>query len=143
MNSWKLMKAKFSKEEYLQAILPWVFTCDDYQVPGLVEDYIQRALENPYPQSAEAYARQAEAVLSYDGEERLPNIKAPTLIIAGGNDILTPNRFVRAMRKGIPHAGVKVVKGAGHGLVYTHPRQFNRTLLRFLRSLAPKEARTL
>lgn len=48
--------------------------------------------------------------------EQLQSIKAPTLIIVGDSDIVTPEHAV-AMFRSIPSAQLCVVPGAGHGVM--------------------------
>ncbi|MCH8901597.1 MAG: alpha/beta hydrolase, partial [Chloroflexi bacterium] len=89
-------------------------------------------LGNAYPQPVEAYARQVEATISFDSEERLGEIQAPTLLLFGEDDILTPLRFARALEAGIAGATLRLVEGAGHGLPWSHPEEFNSIVGEFL-----------
>jgi pimeloyl-ACP methyl ester carboxylesterase len=132
MASWRLMKERFTPEEYFRAIFPWVFTHEDYQVPGQVEFRLQQALSNPAPQSLEAFCRQSQATASFDASGRLGQIGAPTLIVMGEQDILTPLRFARALHNGIPGSRLVVVPGAGHAMVWTHADLVNAILRGFL-----------
>lgn len=133
LNSFVLMRARFSREEYLRATSPWVFTHQDYRIPGLVESAIEQIMEDPYFLPANVYARQVEAALSHFTEDRLDQIKAPTLIVAGDEDTLTPMRFARTLHERIPGAKLAVIRGAGHALILTHAEEFNHLALPFLR----------
>ena len=63
----------------------------------------------------EAYARRLQLIESFDVEDRLCEIQAPTLLIAGDRDYLVPSAIeARAMAARIPNASVRVIKGAGH-----------------------------
>jgi pimeloyl-ACP methyl ester carboxylesterase len=57
--------------------------------------------------------------------EQLQSIQAPTLIVVGDNDIVTPEHAVEMFRS-IPGAQLSVVPGAGHGAMP------NETILTFL-----------
>jgi pimeloyl-ACP methyl ester carboxylesterase len=48
--------------------------------------------------------------------EQLQSIEAPTLIIIGDSDIVTPEHAVEMFRS-IPSAQLHVVPGAGHGVM--------------------------
>ena len=133
LNSFALMRARFSRKEYARATTPWVFTYEDYLVPGLVEAATTRFLEDPYFLPADAYARQVEAALSHFTEDRLSRITAPTLIVAGDDDLMTPMRFTRTLHEQIPGATLAVIRGGGHALVLTHAGEFNRLVLSFLK----------
>ena len=65
--------------------------------------------------SAEAYARRLQLIAELNIEHRLSEIQAPALFIAGERDLLVPSaKEAQAMAAHMPHATVKVVKGAGH-----------------------------
>lgn len=65
--------------------------------------------------SAEAYARRLQLIAGFDVEDRLPEIQAPALFIAGERDLLIPSvKEAHAMAARMPNATVKVIKGAGH-----------------------------
>lgn len=133
LNSFALMRARFSREEYARATSPWVFTYEDYRIPGLAESVITRFLEDPYFLPSDVYARQIEAARSHFTEDRLSQITAPTLIVAGDEDLMTPMRFSRTLHERIPGAKLEVIRGGGHALVITHAEEFNRIVLSFLK----------
>lgn len=81
----------------------------------------------------ESYTRQADAIASWNGTfSRLPGIRAPTLVLAGTEDVISvpANAFVIGGR--IPGAWVIQVPGGGHGMMYQFPGQFSRTVTFFL-----------
>ena len=128
----KALRAKLSLEEYCRATFPLVYTDRDYGVPDLVEATIQRVLANPNPQEADAFARQVDAVDAHHSEDRLQRIAAPTLVLCGEEDLLTPPRFSRLMAERIPKAQLVLIPEAGHGVVWTRADEVNQHLLRFL-----------
>jgi pimeloyl-ACP methyl ester carboxylesterase len=133
LNSFALMRTRFSREEYARATSPWVFTYQDYLTPGFVDLAIVRFLEDPHFVPADVYVRQVEAALSHFTEDRLSRITAPTLIVAGDDDLLTPLRFARTLHEQIPDAKLAVIRDGGHALVLTHAEEFNRVVLSFLK----------
>jgi pimeloyl-ACP methyl ester carboxylesterase len=84
-------------------------------------------------QSKPAYAmlRQAEAARSHDTWERLPEIKAPTLIIAGDADAAVPAENSRILASRIPGSELTIYENAGHILIEAGNRP-NRLILDFL-----------
>jgi pimeloyl-ACP methyl ester carboxylesterase len=64
---------------------------------------------------AKTYARQNEAVMNR-GDQRpiLATIKAPTIVIVGAQDIMTPLGFSEQIRDGISGAQLHVVPDCGH-----------------------------
>jgi len=59
----------------------------------------------------------------FDIRDRLAEIQAPTLVIGGTADKMTPLKFSRYLAANIPHAQLKVVKGAGHMMALEQPRE--------------------
>ncbi|WP_353189738.1 alpha/beta hydrolase [Pandoraea pnomenusa] len=65
----------------------------------------------------------------------LAKFTMPTLIVHGDDDQVVPiDVGGRATKKLVPHAILKVYKGAPHGLAETHKDQLNQDILAFLRS---------
>lgn len=61
------------------------------------------------------HARRLRLIAGLDIENRLPEIQAPTLFVAGAKDYLISSvREARAMAARIPNADVKIIEGAGH-----------------------------
>ncbi|HVG18638.1 MAG TPA: alpha/beta hydrolase [Blastocatellia bacterium] len=63
----------------------------------------------------ESYARRLQLISEFDVEDRLPEIQAPTLFIAGEKDRLIESASeARDMAARMPDARVRIVEGAGH-----------------------------
>jgi pimeloyl-ACP methyl ester carboxylesterase len=133
LNSFVQMRGRFTREEYLRAIVPWLFSYQDCIVPGLVESFVKKGMEDPYFLPAKVYARQADAVVNHFTEDRLKQIQAPTLIVAGDDDLVTPMRFATTLCREIPGAKLAVIQGGAHGLIWTRADEFNDLVLSFLK----------
>jgi pimeloyl-ACP methyl ester carboxylesterase len=72
-----------------------------------------------------------------DQTSLLPRILAPTLIIVGSEDQLTPPRDAEVMHREIRGSRLEVIEGAGHVSNLERPEEFNRALLGFLTALQP------
>jgi pimeloyl-ACP methyl ester carboxylesterase len=116
-----MLRRALPREEYCRATFWSVYSHQDYRRAGFVDDMIRRTVANDLWQPQDAYERHVRAVLSASTEDRLHDIKAPTLILAGAEDILTPMRFSSLLAAGIPDNRLVVVDGAGHGLIWSHP----------------------
>ena len=109
-----------------------------------VRDTAKMLASNPYPMDSEAYARQAEAYLQFDARERLGAIKAPTLVVVGEQDLLTPPWVAREVADAIPGARFEVIRGAGssHVVPIERPDDFNRLVSDFLADAPHQMKRT-
>jgi pimeloyl-ACP methyl ester carboxylesterase len=71
----------------------------------------------------------------FDIMNELGEIKVPTLIISGEEDILTPVKYGEYLSQKISNSKLHVINGAGHFMMQEKPDEFNRVLLEFLNSL--------
>jgi 3-oxoadipate enol-lactonase len=87
-----------------------------------------------------AFAAQIRAILDADDDERfaLAGITAPTLIIVGNQDILTPRGDSEELAELIPDAELVVIAGAAHGFMVEHATTFNSVVGNFLRANAER-----
>jgi pimeloyl-ACP methyl ester carboxylesterase len=96
--------------------------------------------------SAELYLAFVEALLAWGrclpGQEnepkfttRLPNIKAPTLVVTSDNDHLIPAELSEIVADNIPGARFEVMRGYGHILFVEHPRETAALLKSFIGSI--------
>lgn len=63
----------------------------------------------------------------------LAHIKAPTLVVVGSEDAITPPKGAQAMAAAIPGAELAVIPGAGHMSPLEAPEQVNTALRKLLR----------
>jgi pimeloyl-ACP methyl ester carboxylesterase len=70
-----------------------------------------------------------------DTTPMLPQIQAPTLVLAPARSPITPLSDQIAMRTLIPKARIAVVEGPGHEIYVDEPEECISALLKFLRSL--------
>jgi pimeloyl-ACP methyl ester carboxylesterase len=79
-----------------------------------------------------------EAIFNWTGTcSKLKNITQPTLVIVGTDDVVTPSANSLLITERIPGAWLVQIKGAGHGLMYQYPEQFNKVLQTFLSTTTP------
>lgn len=85
-------------------------------------------------QPAEAFVAQIDAILDAPDELRteLVNVAAPTLVITGSQDSLTPVGDAEEIAELIPGCELAVVSGAAHGLMVEAPIAFNDAVVEFL-----------
>jgi pimeloyl-ACP methyl ester carboxylesterase len=71
----------------------------------------------------------------FDIMARLPEIKAPTLILVGGEDALTPPKYARYLNEHIAGSKLVEVPGAGHIVMAQRPDLVNPAIEAFLRTM--------
>jgi pimeloyl-ACP methyl ester carboxylesterase len=88
---------------------------------------------NEVAQTPAFVARQAIASLNAsDSRARLGEIRVPTLVVVGNEDIITPPSESAALAQGIADSRLEVIAGAGHFPMLEQPQTFNRLLADFL-----------
>jgi pimeloyl-ACP methyl ester carboxylesterase len=83
-------------------------------------------------------ARQWDADEAHDSLDRLPGITAPTTVIVGEQDLLTPPKLSRQVAERIPGARLVLVEGVGssHGMIYERLDEWLEHVREHLRSHA-------
>ena len=89
-------------------------------------------LESPDLQSPEQFCDQAEACISYDALDRLPQIAVPAYISVGDRDLVTPAHHAYRIKERLPQARLRVWKEMGHAPYWEIPDEFNARQLEFL-----------
>jgi 3-oxoadipate enol-lactonase len=79
------------------------------------------------------YRKAVEAITTFDRRADLANIKVPTLLIAGSNDVTAPAALMERMAQRIPGSEFVVLQGCGHLGQMDQPGAFNQALEGFLR----------
>ena len=81
-----------------------------------------------------SFVSQIHAILNTreDLVDQLSTITAPTMVIVGNQDILTPRGDSEEIAERIPNAELVVISGAAHGLMMEHSSTFNKILIEFL-----------
>ncbi len=72
--------------------------------------------------------------MAFDSRHRLAEIRCPTLVIAGSNDVGVPIHHAKMLHDGIPSSQLVIIDGADHALIWTHPDEFMRVTDEFLKS---------
>ncbi len=100
--------------------------------PGLDAAMRERALAEfracPAPVIHDDFA----ACNAFDLLPSLAEIRAPTVVICGRADRMTPVKYSEFLAANIPHARCVIVEGAGHSVMIEKPIQVNRALDEFM-----------
>lgn len=100
--------------------------------PDVVRELAARTREN----DPQAYAASARAFGAYNWTQDLARISAPTLILQGLADQMTPPGGSVILSRRIPHSRLLMVPDAGHNLPIEMPVLFTSTIVAFLGGLA-------
>jgi 3-oxoadipate enol-lactonase len=93
----------------------------------------ERFLEMQLATPPEDYALGLEAIGGFDFRDRLGEIAAPTLVIAGAEDCATTPADARFIAERIPDARLLVIEGAAHLANVERPDEFTAAVLEHLR----------
>ena len=74
----------------------------------------------------------AKSAIRHNMSEELPNIKTPTLLIWGENDLVTPPEVAREFKSLLPNSKLEWIKKCGHAPMMEHPDEFNKILFNWL-----------
>ena len=106
----------------------WLADDADPSVRALTEEMTRRSYELQIPMEDQVTGSWPEPPL----EERLGEIRAPTLVVVGSNDVEDIREIGDQLVGEIAGARLEVVEGAGHLPSLERPRELNRLLLDFL-----------
>jgi pimeloyl-ACP methyl ester carboxylesterase len=133
--AWRRMAENATDERaMLEDFFIWIYTARAHE-DGTVTEIIDETIAFPHPQSPEAFVRQLDAFVEHDAYDRLPQIAAPTLVLAGSEDITTPPRLGRTVAERIPGALFEVMPDEAHQPFQESPVDFNARVQAFWRSV--------
>ncbi|HZT16199.1 MAG TPA: alpha/beta fold hydrolase [Gaiellaceae bacterium] len=102
-------------------------TLDRWFTPSFPDRALFRAMLRAAPR--EAYASCCEAVASWDFRDRLGEIAAPTLVVAGSDDPTVPPDDAERLAAAIPGARLAVLEGARHLANVEQAARFNELVI--------------
>ncbi len=110
-----------------------LFTSEEWQQrrADLVNQYVEWRVAHPQPVAA--YMHQAKAVPAFNAEDRVAQIKAPTLIIHGELDRVVPVENGRLLASRIPNSKMVILPQGPHAINIECEDEFNREVINFLK----------
>jgi len=106
--------------------------------PALARRYL--GLLAAHRASARGLLSHLTASTYHDTRARLHRIVAPTLVMHGAHDQLTPVANARLIAQAIPDATLAILPDAGHGYLLEQPEQSHRLFDRWLAERSPVPA---
>lgn len=99
-----------------------------------IEMIIALRAQNPVPEYV--YLHQLQAAIVFNAETRIGEIKTPTLVITGDDDIIVPHENSRNLAALIPGAELFIVKGGSHTFFIERAEEFNQVVVEFINKVS-------
>jgi 3-oxoadipate enol-lactonase len=101
--------------------------------PDRLEEHRRVARRNPQP--GHAARRQWEVMQGFDPYDRLTDIRVPTVVLHGTDDLTVDPENARILASRIPGARLALLEGAGHVYHWERPEEADRVVLDFIRDV--------
>ncbi|HSE09620.1 MAG TPA: alpha/beta fold hydrolase [Nocardioidaceae bacterium] len=123
--SWRWMVASAPDERtFLESFFVWVYTHRAHE-DGTVAQIVEETLAFPHKASVEAIQRTIDALAVHETADRLHTLDTPTLVLAGGDDLITPPVYGHQVADLVPGARFEVLAGEAHQPFQEVPAAFN------------------
>jgi pimeloyl-ACP methyl ester carboxylesterase len=129
-----LVEVAPSEQAFLEGFFLDIYTARGHN-DGTVGRFIEEVLAFPHKQRTEDLHRYIDALLDHDTTSRLPQIAAPTLVLAGGRDPTARPPLGRAVAELIPGAQFEVMEEEAHQPFQEVPDQWNARVDAFWREV--------
>lgn len=117
--------------ERIRQFLTTAFTPDFAAAnAAAVDRFCRLREENEVP--SEVYLQQLQGAMTFNTEEKLSAISAPTLVITGDGDTVVPPQNSRNLATKVPNARLEIISGSGHMAFVEKAPEFNRVVKAFL-----------
>jgi 3-oxoadipate enol-lactonase len=123
-----LIAPRGNPEEMVRAISPYIY---DVGTPEARKEE-DLAVRRPWFPTAQGYLAQLQGLLAWEGYGRLPQLRAPTLVIHGETDRLVPPENSRRIAARIPDANLVMIPRASHIFPTDQQEATHRAMLDFL-----------
>jgi len=120
-------------DAWFRGILPWMFSGSFLEDVQAVDSAIRFAVEYPFPQSAEAFRKQVQAIAAFDRRGQIAAFEVPVLIVHGREDRLFPVAKSISGFSAARHVRTMVIERAAHSLHLEQPEAFLKAVRGFLK----------
>ncbi len=101
-------------------------------------DLIQKGVQAMLETSATVLCGDLAACNRFDIMDRVATIRIPTMVVCGGDDLLTPPKYAHFLAEKIEGAKLEIIDGAGHMVMIEKPDEFNSRVMEFLQTLGER-----
>lgn len=93
-------------------------------------------IEDEEPTKISQVLGQLWAALHFDAQEKLAQITAPCLVLAGSEDAFVPNKNSEILHQSIPHSRLEFIAGGGHEMTVDSPSLVRDAIMNFHNDMA-------
>ncbi|HEY0651585.1 MAG TPA: alpha/beta hydrolase [Chryseosolibacter sp.] len=115
--------------EYIRERVAYTFYDPNVATKELVDEVFETTRSIPKCMRIVAIAKSAQR---HNMAEDIPNITAPTLLVWGLNDTITPPIVAHEFNRLIPNSDLKFIDKCCHAPMMEHPEKFNELVEEFL-----------
>jgi pimeloyl-ACP methyl ester carboxylesterase len=115
--------------EYIRERVAYTFYDPKVATKELVDEVFETTKSIPKCMRIVAIAKSAQR---HNMADEIPNIKAPTLLVWGLNDTITPPIVAHEFNRLIPNSDLKFIDRCCHAPMMEHPEKFNELVEDFL-----------
>lgn len=115
--------------EYIKERVAYTFYDPNVATKELVDEVFETTKSIPKCMRIVAIAKSAQR---HNMAEEIPNIKAPTLLVWGLNDTITPPIVAHEFNRLIPNSQLRFIDKCSHAPMMEHPEKFNEIVEEFL-----------
>lgn len=124
-----IFKEKISFDTMIEASMPWFFSADYLSDPKNIASYKEICINNSFPPTAEILQRQLNALMQFNAQAWISELKVPTFVIASDDDIVCLPSESKQLANGIANARFISITG-GHSSPVENPTQVVSALLK-------------
>lgn len=135
IESWIMAAETYNGKLFFKVMAPYVYSNNFYEEKGeWLENRAEQFAKIVTKEWLDAFIELSNNFLTLDITNRLSNIKVPTLVISGEEDILKPPYYGKIIENEIPNSEFKIVDNAAHGLFAEKSKEFNKLADNFIKA---------
>jgi 3-oxoadipate enol-lactonase len=134
IESWIIARKALGPADFARVTMPLLVAPPFFQVKPQVDGLIRFAERNEWPQSPEAFERQARAAIEHDARGRLGSFRVACLVLVGELDLVNPPPIARELVDQLVDVRLEVMAGVGHIPHIEDGPKFREVIGRFLES---------
>jgi len=143
LEQWKAMVSHgMALEVHVNERVLWGLQDETLEQTNVLEPMMRFFRRDGVPIGDDVFVRQCDACLGHDLQDRLREIRHPTLVMCGRHDQLTPPRFHRTLADEIPGARLVTLTYGAHLIPAEAAPRFNEVVLEFLDEAPPARSPT-